>query len=72
MYRLDQLSCRPPSLGNCASIPCSIGPIVCSERKLPLSRQGRVFFVCARAAGKAPEGRCDHFQWASPYAPRKG
>eukprot|EP00873_Tetraselmis_striata_P013488 jgi/Tetstr1/433752/TSEL_022971.t2 len=34
--------------------------------------QGRVFFVCARAAGKAPEGRCDHFQWASPYAPRKG
>lgn len=24
---------------------------------------GRVFFVCRRAAGNLPEGRCDFFQW---------
>ena len=25
---------------------------------------GRVFYVCRRAAGNPPEGRCDYFLWA--------
>ena len=30
----------------------------------PLWPVGRVFFVCRRAAGNPPGGRCDYFAWA--------
>ncbi len=31
--------------------------------------QGRLFYVCGRAEGPPPEGRCDFYKWAQP---RKG
>ena len=33
---------------------------------------GRVFFVCRRAAGNLPEGRCDFFQWEGDRQVRGG
>ena len=32
--------------------------------KQSCAHAGRVFYVCRRAAGKPPEGRCDFFMWS--------
>eukprot|EP00210_Caulerpa_lentillifera_P001083 g1044.t1 len=37
---------------------------VMREVKKKGPNKGRRFYVCARAEGPAPIGRCDHFQWA--------
>lgn len=33
--------------------------------------KGRRFYVCARAEGPVPIGRCDHFQWADKIKKRQ-
>ncbi|KAK9901314.1 hypothetical protein WJX75_005948 [Coccomyxa subellipsoidea] len=39
-------------------------PCVIRQVKKGGANQGRVFYVCRRAAGNPPVGRCDHFAWA--------
>jgi hypothetical protein len=47
--------------------PCVIRTV---KKKGP--NQGRQFYVCVRADGPPPVGRCDHFQWATSAHRFKG
>lgn len=43
-------------------------PCVVREVKKKGPNHGRFFFVCARADGPAPWGRCQHFRWCSEHS----
>ncbi|BDA45375.1 probable DNA-(apurinic or apyrimidinic site) lyase 2 [Coccomyxa sp. Obi] len=46
-------------------------PCVIRQVKKSGVNQGRVFYVCRRAAGNPPVGRCDHFAWAADRQMRR-